>query len=552
MNSNPFAELLQQQELELEQQKSKEENSPLNIESQKIALALSKKNIEISFLKRQITEKMKYIAAIQSELFALKKFYSDSSKLKQELDRANEKSEQQEKQIESLKQKIIDQHKDFTEEKRILEKKHLTEISKLRVSIDSYIQKTLRSNMNELDNEKLNIQIAQLRKKHDFLIKKSEQDAIQQEIQNKMKFTKLKDKMIENINMTKEEVTELNMKYMDVSTKLTLLQNHQLLVQLEVQLDYQSQQLDESTKKIELLEKKIFDLNKDLEVHKEVEVAFAEKNKKLKEELKKSRKYEKKEIKLSEENGSNNNNKSLGDSNIQQSSNISLISNNSNINKMNNNDYTRIINLEKKVISLEKKLELKKKEYNDLKEKNEHIENMIKNKEKKYSGLYNFLEESLNNFFVDEKLINSKDIYINNESLKKFDFSNLTKQEKYSTLIILMKYLMPLIYDEQEVLNSNNSFTDKFKIKYHFPKENKLIISDKFKKIIHKKDILRNGSSDNIHKTSCLFKGRNSYDSLPSIIRGFSFRKINTKINGKIPTTGSAISSTTVNISNKN
>ena len=283
MNSNPFAELLQQHELELEQQKSKEENSPLNNESQKIALAISKKNIEISFLKRQITEKMKYIAAIQSELFALKKFYSDSSKLKQELDRANEKSEQQEKQIESLKQKIIDQHKDFTEEKRILEKKHLTEISKLRVSIDSYIQKTLRANMNELDNEKLNIQLAQLRKKHDYLLKKSEQDTIQQEIQNKMKFTKLKDKMIENINMTKEEVTELNMKYMDVSTKLTLLQNHQLLVQL----DYQSQQLDESTKKIELLEKKIFDLNKDLEVHKEVEVAVAEKNKKLKEELKK-------------------------------------------------------------------------------------------------------------------------------------------------------------------------------------------------------------------------------------------------------------------------
>ena len=50
MNSNPFAELLQQQELELEQQKSKEENSPLNNESRKIALAISKKNIEISFL----------------------------------------------------------------------------------------------------------------------------------------------------------------------------------------------------------------------------------------------------------------------------------------------------------------------------------------------------------------------------------------------------------------------------------------------------------------------------------------------------------------------
>ena len=280
---------LQQLQQQQQQEANKTETSPLNIESQKIALALSKKNIEISFLKRQLQEKMQYIAAIQSELFALKKFYSDSSRLKQQLDRSIEKSEQQEKEIENLKQKIIDQHKEFTEEKRIEEKKHLTEISKLKVTIDSYIQKTLRSNMNELDNEKLNIQLDQLNKKYNFLTKKSEQDSIHQEIQNKIRFSKLKDKMIENINNTKEEVTELNMKYMDVSTKLTLLQNHQLLVQL----DYQSQQLDESTKKIEYLEKKIFDLNKDLEVHKEVEIAFAEKNKKLKEELKKYKKKRK-------------------------------------------------------------------------------------------------------------------------------------------------------------------------------------------------------------------------------------------------------------------
>ena len=539
MNSDPFQELLKQNE------PTKTENIPINVESQKIALALSKKNIEISFLKRQLSEKLQYIASIQSELFALKKFYSDSSKLKQQLDRSIEKNEQQEKEIENLKQKIIDQHKEFTEEKRIIEKNHLSEISKLKVTIDSYIQKTLRANMNELDNEKLNLQLDHLKKQHNSLLKRSEQDLVQKDIQNKIKISKLKDKMLENINMTKEEVTELNMQYLDVSTKLTLLQNHQLLVQL----DYQSQQLDESTKKIELLEKKIFDLNKDLEIHKQVEVTFAEKNKKLKEELKKYIKKdnkENKEIKLSEENGANNN-KSIGDSNNQQSSNISLLSNNSNINKINSNDYTRIINLEKKVINLEKKLEHKKKEYNDLKEKNEHIEGMLKNKDKKYSGLYNFLEESLNNFFVDENILKNKEIYINNESLRKFDFSNLTKQEKYSTLIILMKYLMPLIYDEQEVLNTNNSFTDKCKIKYHYPKENRLIINDRFKKIIQKKQILRNTSSDNIHKTN-LFKGRNSYDTLPSIFRGFSFKKIQPKM----PTTGSAISSTTVNISSKN
>ena len=541
MDSNPFAELLKPQE---DEKKVQSDNAPLNIESQKIALALSKKNIEISFLKRQVAEKLQYIAAIQSELFSLKKFYSDSSKLKQELDRAREKNEQQEKEIENLKQKIIDQYKEFTEEIRIKEKKHLTEISKLKVTIDSYIQKTLRANMNELDNEKLNLQLSQLQKLNDDLIKKSEQDIVQKEVQNKIRLTKLKDKMLENINMTKDQVTELNMQYMDVSTKLTLLQNHQLLVQL----DYQSQQLDESTKKIELLEKRIFYLNKDLEVHKEVEVAFAEKNKKLKEELKKYKHEENKEIKLSEENGGNN--KSIGDNNNQQSSNNSLLTNNSNGNKVNNNnnDYNRIIKLEKKIMTLEKKLEYKKKEYNDLKDKNEHIEYMLKTHDKKYSGLYNFLEESLNNFFVDTDILKNKELYINNESLKKFEFNNLTRQEKYSTLIILMKYLMPLIYSGNEILNTNN-VNDKCFIKYHFPKENRLIINDKFKKIIQKKQILRNTSSDNVHKTN-LFRvsGRNSSDTLPSILRGASFRKINTKM----PTTASAISSTTVNISSKN
>jgi len=540
MNYDPFAELLKEQE-----SNNKTENNPINVESQRIALTLAKKNIEITFLKRQLSEKIQYIASIQSELFALKKYYSDSSKLKQQLDNSIEKNEKQEKEIENLKKKIIDQHKEFTEEKRIEENKHLKEINKFKVTIDSYIQKELRSNMNELDNEKLNIQLEELKKKNNFLLKKSEQDIIQKEIQNKIKISKLKDKMLDNINFTKEEVTELNMQYLDVSTKLTLLQNHQLLVQL----DYQSQQLDESTKRNELLEKKIFDLKKDLEVHKQVEVTFAEKNKKLKQELIKYRNKEKKEIKenkeiqLSEENGANNN-KNIGDCNNQQSSNISLLSNNSNSNKINNNDYMRIINLEKKVLNLEKKLEFKKKEYNELKEKNEHIESMLKSKDKKYSGLYNFLEESLNNFFSDENILNNKEIYINNESLRKFEFSNLTKKEKYSTLIILMKYLMPLIYNEQEALNSN---FDKCQIKYHFPKENRLIINDKFKKIINQKQILKNNSSDNIHKTN-IFKGRNSYDTLPSILRGFRFKKINSKI----PTTGSALSSTSINVNSKN
>ena len=519
---------------EKNQKSDEDEQSKFNIEIQNLTKSLSKKNIEISFLKKKITEDSQYISSIQSELFTLKKFYSDSSKLKRELDISNEKNQQLEREIEDLKQKISEQHKEFSENQRIEDKKHLTEISKLRGTVDNYVQKTLRSNMNELDNVKLYLQLNELKKKNEDIVEKTKQQLIQKEIDNKIKFTKLKDRMLANINETKDEVSELNMKYMDISTKLTLLQNHQLLIQL----DYQTQQLEESTKKNEIFKKKISDLTKDIELHKEVEVSLAEKNRKLIRELSKYKKEENKdstkEGKSSEDNFAQINKSSLiGDSsfnnNQPQTLNVSILTNSNSFNNkfgiVNSNDYSRILSLEKKVLNLEKKLEQKKREYNDLKEKNEHIENMLKNKDRKYSGLYNFLEESLNQFFSDENIINNKEIYINTETLKHFNFSQLSKEQKYSTLIILMKYLLPLITNEKEVLKPYSSI-EKYTIRPHIPKEGALNINDKFRKFfnIKQRNKTSSVSSDNLRKVNFL-NSKNVSDSLPSISLGPSYRK---------------------------
>ena len=530
---------------ENEKSDSNDENPPNSLIGQNgnIALALNKKNAEISFLKSKIKENMRQNEQIQSELFTLKKFYSDSSKLRRELDAANEKNNELEYEIENLNKKIIEQHKQFSDTQRISEKKHLTEISKLKVTIDSYIQKTLRSNMNELDNEKLNIQLRELKKENKNIVDRTKQQIIQKEMQNKIKFAKLRDKMLENINETKEEVTELNMKYMDISTKLTLLQNHQLLVQL----DYQAQQLEESSRKNEIYKKKIEDLTKDIQLHKEVEISFAEKNRKLVHELMKYKNEENKdnnskEIKISESNSAfQGNNSNINGQ--QHSLNLSLASNNSLNNKLvlgNNNDLSRILYLEKKVLSLEKKLEQKKREYNDLREKNEHIENMLKNKDRKYSGLYNFLEESLNNFFNDDFILNNKDIYINTDALRKFEFNNLSNEQKYSTLITLMKYLMPLISNEKAVLKPNN-FLEKYNIQYHMPKENTLIINDKFRKFLSIKQRNKNSASstDNIYRG----KNDNNLENLPSISKGANYRKIMKKI----PVSSSSVFSGRIN-----
>ena len=399
--------------------------------------------------------------------------------------------------------------------------------------------------MNELDNEKLNIQLRELKKENKNIVDRTKQQILQKEIQNKIKFAKLRDKMLENINETKEEVTELNMKYMDISTKLTLLQNHQLLVQL----DYQAQQLEESSRKNEIYKKKIEDLTKDIQLHKEVEISFAEKNRKLVHELMKYKNEENKdnnsnskEIKISESNSAiQGNNSNINGQ--QHSLNLSLASNNSLNNKLvlgNNNDLSRILYLEKKVLSLEKKLEQKKREYNDLREKNEHIENMLKNKDRKYSGLYNFLEESLNNFFNDDFILNNKDIYINTDALRKFEFNNLSNEQKYSTLITLMKYLMPLISNEKAVLKPNN-FLEKYNIQYHMPKENTLIINDKFRKFLSIKQRNKNSASstDNIYRG----KNDNNLENLPSISKGANYRKIMKKI----PASSSSVFSGRIN-----
>ena len=302
--------------------------------------------------------------------------------------------------------------------------------------------------------------------------------------------------MKEKIDQIQAKETELNVQYMDVSTKLTLLQNHQLLIQLE----YQSQQLDEINAKKDELEKKVFELTKDIEIHKEVELSLAEKNKKLKRENDKLKNNSSEINNINANNNSNFNNslnakqkrasvnksknlkinitddEKMSENNTHNFktnsyNNISTVENNStslmnsnnintnmsnHLNVLNNNTYTRMMNLERKVLNLEKKLMASKKEYNSIKDRNEYVEKILKNYEKKYSGLFNFFEDCLDQFFNDEELINNQEIFVNIDSIKKCDFSNLNKEEKYTALIIIMKYLMPLM-DSSNVLKQSQS-----------------------------------------------------------------------------------------------
>ena len=472
------------------------------VESKNLQYTITLKDQEIDLLQKENQHKKDYITKLEEEIQKLKKDYIKAYELENTIKKDHKKIEKQEKEIENLHNQIEVQKRKNEEEKKQIEQNFQDEIQQLKVVIESSRQKVEMANQLSTENQELHKEVVNLKTDNKNIIAKHIAENKQKEVKNEIKFSNLKKKMKEKIDQIQAKETELNVQYMDVSTKLTLLQNHQLLIQLE----YQSQQLDELNTKKEELEKRIFELTKDIEIHKEVELSLAEKNKKLKSENnklknngdninsnnsnfnnsinpnnKKSSVNKNKNLKINitdDEKISENNNHNF---NTNSYNNISTVENNSTsvmnsnninnvssrINLFNSNAYTRMMNLEKKVLNLEKKLMNSKKEYNAIKDRNEYVEKILKNYEKKYSGLFNFFEDCLEQFFNDEDLVNNQEIFVNIDSIRKCDFSNLNKEEKYTTLIIIMKYLMPLMDSSNALKQSQNSNLNNINLKFY-------------------------------------------------------------------------------------
>ena len=99
----------------------------------------------------------------------------------------------------------------------------------------------------------------------------------------------------------------------------------------------------------------------------------------------------------------------------------------------------------KKIINLEKNIKNKKDEIERLKNQLSESNLKILNYENKYSGLFNFFEECLNKFYEDEELKEYQNFFINLDLIKKCDFTLFSKEEQYSLLVLIMKYLLPII-----------------------------------------------------------------------------------------------------------
>ena len=239
------------------------------------------KNNEIESLKKEKQKNIHYINSLELELYNLKKLVKKNFQLEVKLKESEEKCSIFEKEIDSLKKQILELKVKNKEEKRELENSFDNQLIKYKKSES---QKIISENKYQLEKGELLNEISDLRKENSEMNKKNDEMMKKHTIINQIKISNLKQKLMSNLNETQNKLKELNLEYTDEATKLTLLQNHQLLIQLE----YQSHLIEEMNSKNKILNDKIFALERDIEIHKQVEINLAEKNKKLNEEINKT------------------------------------------------------------------------------------------------------------------------------------------------------------------------------------------------------------------------------------------------------------------------
>ena len=384
-------------------------------------------------------------------------------------------------------QKILEnQIEDLNNYKENKEKKNKTALQIVN-------QRTEIMNQIELENKVNKEEIKLLRRINENLRNINDEEKKRNKVRNEIKFTKLKKKMTDNLIEVKNNVTKLNLEYMNENNRLTLLQNNQLINELELQ----SEKIEELEKYNKILKDKIIYLENEIEIHKNVEINLANK------------------IKRSSLNENNNFTKiNSPDKNIityfKQQSNSFLndfsksLSPKNYLSKLKKRNYGLDSN-RKKIYNLEKKIKIKTNENESLKSQMFDYQNQLMKYDEKYKNLFNFFEKCIEQFYDDEEIKNNRNFNLQFDSIKKCDFTIFSKEEQFSLLIIIMKYLMRII---------NMNFNTISKIGNNIYETNLNLINNNYNiiKNLSKEPILQNAFKKD--KTLNKYLNLNSFNSI--------------------------------------
>ena len=445
--------------------------------NENIKLKKIEQNSIIQILHSKIVELVNANQTLSKEKSNLESSLRYYRTLEEKIKKIRDKNNELQKKCDDL---IIQKEKELKEMKlkfeNIIHNKEY-ELEKYKTNISIYNQKMNMVRQIEMENEIFKNEIKELKDKNEEILKTTKNKLDDYEIQNKIKYAHLKSSMIEHLKEAKNQVTKLNLNYMDINNKISVLQHQKLITSLE-NIQIQCDNYKEMNKK---LIKKIQELESEVALHKKIEIKLA---------LKSKERQEKQEIEFtnslinneksktfskfnnaSVNTNENKKNQSISpppllnnsnNENIKDLKKTTIFKNKDNLKSLKNTNYDKLVSNSLYSSDNEKEnyFTKSKKEFNyakykqKIKEKDEKIEILEMQVDKlnhkinsyfmKYKGLFNYLEFCLNEFYHDEKVlkINSS---ISIETIKKFDFSTLDKKDQYSILVILMNYLMNLL-----------------------------------------------------------------------------------------------------------
>jgi len=452
---------------------------------------------ELSILNEHYKAKINRLESIFNNLVyrieELKRFHLESLSKEDLYQKEKLEVAQKNQKIIELEKNILDLKLEYEKFKHKKELEYDNDVTAVKNFYETNLLKLNNSTVVEETNKRFFEHIQLLEEIiYNFKEEQKKKDA-QKEVDFENKMNEMKKKMLDYIKEGQKSKQYLSKEQLRLNDKLSVIHKNTLLNEL----DFQSMQLEDLLKQREHLDNIILGMRSDIEVHQKVEKILTEKNKrytnmikvlstkvesreKSKENEKSGKKnMEKKEgeykpskFKFLEPNNNfiripNNKNNSFNEKNkkgFKLDSKIEIDSKTINVNssndvnsrfkkikkKINNNlssPNLSVDNLENNndIIQLRKELVKRIKEAEDYKSKYECYKTKLDTLNDKYGNIMKLFEDVLSKIYEDKNMENIRNIYINFEDFKSCEFEKLSSEQKYSIVILIIKYLMPLI-----------------------------------------------------------------------------------------------------------
>lgn len=237
----------------------------------------SEKDIIIERQQKELISLTKEILNLTNEIKELKSIISLKKNTENEIEEAKLYIEELKKKNEDLSIENKEKEVQFNQQlNNLISEK---ENQKIKYEKDNIIYKQKMSIINyiEMENDIYKNEVNNLKEKQKEIENLTNEKIKKMEYENIIKYNNLKKQMMKCLIESKENISKLKLEYLDINGKLSSLQNYQLLSELECLSKQNKELINENNN----LKKQIYELEKDLDIHKKVETKLASKIKNI-------------------------------------------------------------------------------------------------------------------------------------------------------------------------------------------------------------------------------------------------------------------------------